>query len=138
MPLIVNDPIIVPVQIHIPQDLSTGLVYAAIGPAAEFRKVFDVDFGECAFYEHTGGDHLQAIVGHDDGHGHAHFHCSSKGHELLTKIPDIHIREVGSWKEHIALRKNGEQYFYIEDNGDKKFVIMIDEVRHLFDKVVSI
>ena len=102
------------------------------------RKLLSVDFGECAFYEHTGGDHLQAFVGHGDGHGHAHFHCSPKGHELLTKIPDIHIREVSSWKEHITSRKNGEPYFYIEDNGDNKFVIMIDDVRHLFNEGVSI
>ena len=102
------------------------------------RKLLSVDFGECVFYEHAGEHHTETFVGHGDGHGHAHFHCSQKGHELLEMIPDVHIREVASWMDHIASRRNGEQYLYIEDNGDKKYVILIDEVRHLLDKGISI
>ncbi len=98
------------------------------------RKVLNVDFSECVFYEHTGGDHTRAFIGHGEGHGHAHIHFSPKGHELLEKIPDDHIREVDSWKELTASRRDGEQYFCIEDNGNKKFVIMIDDVRHLLEE----
>jgi hypothetical protein len=98
------------------------------------RKVLNVDFSDCIFYEHTGGDHARTFIGHGEGHGHAHFHFSPKGHDLLEKIPDTHIREVDSWSDLIASRRNGEQYLYIEDNVNKKYVIMIDDVRHILEE----
>jgi hypothetical protein len=111
-------------------DIPKGMIAEFDALKALVRKMLKVDFGGCVFYEHTGGGDAWSFVGHGDGHGHAHLHCAPAASSLLTRLPWLPAREVTTWGEVWAKRKErggAGNYFYYEDNEGRKFIVQVPE-----------